>query len=201
MRVRAFSLLFAILVSATAFATVRHTHGPLSKELHFDAAATKSAEPITVVITPEFTAVTGEHKVMWERIVFNIGESVGANLVRALEANYTTVKTAASPAEVTTAKWIEPKFYSFEGKLPRTSFGTYETALKVGFVLHDGKTEHEYVEDVVGTDKRDASQVLFDVQFRWTGANKNETRLALAANGAVQKALDQLVAELKSASR
>lgn len=188
----AFLVLSTLCVSA-AFAGVSDLI--LSNRLFFAEAPVKSGLPVTLVLTPEFLAITREHKIVLHRYDLRIGEAIGANLRRALEANYKNVIVVASPGAVKTKFSIEPKFYSFETKLPGTVFGAYTAKLKVGFLIRGAGAsgEREHVEDVIGTDKRSATHVLFlDSDY-----NSNDKRLGIASNGAIQSALEGLILAIK----
>jgi hypothetical protein len=198
MKTRVGLLLVILTLAGSMVFAIGSKEKILSTKLHFNEAAPKSAEPVTLVLTPEFLAVSREHKILFARYTFDIGEAVGANLQRALEANYRTVSVVPSADQVKTKLFVEPKFYSFDTTLPGTAFGTYKAALKLGFVIRDRsrKTENEHVENVTGTDKRRADIVLFDIQYMRDN-NSNERRLGIASNDAIKQAIDGLLVAMK----
>jgi hypothetical protein len=187
-----FLSMVTLLIFASSMALAIGAHDEmLSDRLRFDEAAVKSDKPVTLVLTPEFLAIKRDHKIVFHHYVFSLGQAIGANLRRALEANYKNVVVVDAPAAVKTKFSIEPKFYAFDTKLPGTVFGTYTASLKLGFLLRRPGTSSvtEHVEDVVGTEKRSATHVLFlDADY-----NANDKRLGIAANDAVKFAIDDLI--------
>jgi len=163
---------------------------PLKSDLPFDKSSTMSKKSITLVIPEDLASLVIKKKMRLFWFDFAIGESVASNAQRALESRFATVKRASSATGAKTDLILEAKSYEVMPKFPMTTFGTYESKVKLTFLLRaKAQAERTIVLDGDGGNRKNANLVLWD--SGWNNTDKQQ--LGKATDLAVLDALSQLL--------
>lgn len=167
---------------------------PIKTDLPFEKAAKLRATPITLVVPQEIAQMKFDKRMRLMRVTIPIGTSIAANTENALRANFAKVKLSRTLAEAETKATLEVKSGEVMPKLPKTTFGTYSSAVKLTFVYRDSiaKEEREITVTGDGGNRKHAGRVLWESGWKSTDAQQ----LGRATDIAMLDALDQLIAQL-----